>query len=426
MPGYKKPKKFTKKADSSKPTQPLEPIMLTYGVNNNYHKWAEAMRAEIAINYSSFVSVFDDDELYLPEEVDTSGYNPAHDPHGFIKCQLQTQIAEREKTVRRNELREPMVAALMWKYLSPESREAVMRHEDYHHDDHRTQPLQMHRSIRETHQVGGAAADAASRRAQSRLNYHSTKQGPMESIIDYKTRFTYNKESYDVNGNVDIPPGDVAIDFMNGLDNGRYARFVADLQNDRAKGHPVPATLNEMFQRASTFVVVKSNPRPGGGAVFTTTADEAHTFNNRRGGKGGRGGRGRGGRGQSGRGGGRGHIQRDTKSGGDEKRPRRTIVCYNCDEEGHISSHCPHRVEEVGEHDTAFVTVGHGSHQCKESPDGHCYVTTRKFKKTDALLDWCFDVTVVWKGLLTNLRKERSYVGGFGGAEGVNLSLIHI
>lgn len=423
MSGPKKPfRKFVKKAES-KPTEPQKLLMLTHGVSTNYPKWAEAMRAEIGIEYGNLVTIFDSNELLEPADVEVDDYDPDADPHGFIRCRIQSQISEREKQVARNEAMEPKVAALMWKHLSPESREAVMRHEDYNHDEHRNAPLQMLRSIRATHQVGGGAADAASRRAQSRQTYRLTKQGPMESIAEYKIRFTFNKEAYDDSGNVEIPEGDVAMDFLNGLDNGRYARFAADLQNDRAKGIAFPATLNDMFQRASTFVVVKSNPKLGGGAVFTTTADESNHFTNQRGGKGerggGRGGRGSrgGGRGRGGRGRGRGNSEQESKKD-DEKNPKKTIICYNCDEEGHIASKCPNRVEEVDEHHSAYVTTSLGA-PGTETPDKFSFVTKRKFLKTEALLDDCSDVTIAWKGLMTGLREELSYVGGFGGSEGI-------
>lgn len=422
MPGSKKqPKRFIKKV-ASKPDEPLKLLMLTHGVSTNYPKWAEAMRAEIGISYGNLVSIFDSDELLEPADVDTD-YVEDDDPHGFIKCRIKTKIAEREKEIALNERMEPKVAALMWKHMTPESREAVQRHVDYDHDEDRNNPLLMLRSIRATHQVGGGAADAASRRAQSRQTYRTTRQGPMESIAEYKVRFTFNKQAYDDAGNVEIPAGDVAMDFMNGLDNGRYARFAADLQNDRAKGIAFPGTLNEMFQRASTFVVVKSNPKFGGGAVFTTTADESNHHYNNSGARGthgrGRGGRGRGGRGQGGRGGGRGKAEHDAKANGGEQRPKKTIICYNCDEEGHIASHCPNRGEEVDEqHSSAYVTTSLGAKD-PETPEAHSFATQRKFLKTEALLDDCSDVTIAWKGLLTGLREELSYVGGFGGSEGI-------
>ena len=45
---------------------------------------------------------------------------------------------------------------------------------------------------------------------------------------------------------------DVAMDFMNGLDDHRYAGFKVDLINDIGQGSmKVPATLNDMYMLAS-------------------------------------------------------------------------------------------------------------------------------------------------------------------------------
>ena len=214
--------------------------------------------------------------------------------------------------------------------------------------------------------------DEASRRAQARQTYRSTKQGPMESIAEYKTRFTFNKEAYDQGGNVELPPEDVSMDFFNGLDNARYARFKADIENDRAKGVEGPQTLYDMFHRASNFVVVKSNWRPGGGAAFATRADESREFSS--GGRGGRGGRGAGrGSGKGGRGngnkGGRGSGKQDkdkstdddSKTTGDDKqqkKARKPVICYNCDEEGHMSYNCPNDKSDQEDRGSAFASFG--------------------------------------------------------------------
>ena len=112
---------------------------------------------------------------------------------------------------------------------------------------------------------------------------------------------------------------------------------------------------NDMFHRASNYVVVKSNWKSSGGAAFATRADDTREYDRGdRGGRGGRSGRsGRGGRG--GRGGGKGGRGGDgpakeksstdkSKADGDEKqkKARKPVICYNCDEEGHMSYNCPH------------------------------------------------------------------------------------
>ena len=99
-------------------------------------------------------------------------------------------------------------------------------------------------------------------------------QGPYEAIAEFKLRSTRVKEAYDDAGNAELSDEDVAMDFLMALDNGRYAKFKIDVENDAAKGIPPPGTLNAMFLRASTYKVERSSYRASGGAAFATRADE--------------------------------------------------------------------------------------------------------------------------------------------------------
>ena len=372
-------KSSEKRSKERRPRQPImkipEPpklIMLTHGKNTNFPAWKEAMRNEIAMEYGDLVNIIDLGEVLLPAEVDVDDFDLDNDPHGLELHKLKSALTSRQRLITSQEVDLPKCRALMWKHLSRESMEAVYRHDDYDEDQHRNDPLQLYLSLRATHPVGGGAMDEASRRAQARQTYRSTKQGPMESIAEYKTRFTFNKEAYDQGGNVELPPEDVSMDFFNGLDNARYARFKADIENDRAKGVEGPQTLNDMFHRASNFVVVKSNWRPGGGAAFATRADESREFSS--GGRGGRGGRGAGrGSGKGGRGNGnkgsRGSGKQDkdkstdddSKTTGDDKqqkKARKPVICYNCDEEGHMSYNCPNDKSDQEDRGSAFASFG--------------------------------------------------------------------
>jgi hypothetical protein len=51
------------------------------------------------------------------------------------------------------------------------------------------------------------------------------QQGPYESIITYKERFDVALRAYVEQENAELLEPDVAMDFFDGLDNGRYADF---------------------------------------------------------------------------------------------------------------------------------------------------------------------------------------------------------
>jgi hypothetical protein len=67
-------------------------------------------------------------------------YDLDNDPHGLELHRLKTAITNREKLIAKQEEMEPKLRAKMWKYLSRESMEAVLRHEDYDEEEHRNNP----------------------------------------------------------------------------------------------------------------------------------------------------------------------------------------------------------------------------------------------------------------------------------------------
>ena len=455
------PKVNIRPKNRSKPTEkdpePQRQVMLKFGAKTNFHEWKESMRTLIAMEFGDMVSIIDTGELFEPPEIEVGDYDAADDPHGFVLHELKTQISNRAKTVQKQIEQLPKCHALMWKYMSKESIEAVLRHEDYDEDEHRNNPLQLYLSIRDTHPVGGGAPDAASRRAKSRQMYKATVQGPFEGIVDYKRRFTFNYEAYIAAGNVALEPADVAMDFYSGLDGPRYAKFTVDIENGISKGEDPPQTLNEMFQRASDFKVVSSGYRPGRGAAFATRADDYRG--------GGRGGGGKGsGRGGAGRGkfnGNKGHGKSDktkkndkstTGSRGDAS-DRPPVTCWNCDQEGHLSYNCPLNEEEKEEpeHGTAHATFGRfhilktdsddeesvpqvleedfnvcedympepviDANKCDIGPvsAGRAMTTLRKMGWWEVLLDNQADISVVHPKLLTGVKQRVSYVSGLSG-----------
>lgn len=90
--------------------------------------------------------------------------------------------------------------------------------------------------------------------------YSACKQGAYESIVDYKRRFNARLDAYTASGNTAILKGDIAMDFMYGLDNSRYSEFKAEIINDiRKEVMDPPKDLNAMYLLASRWVVVHNN-----------------------------------------------------------------------------------------------------------------------------------------------------------------------
>ena len=126
--------------------------------------------------------------------------------------------------------------------------------------------------VKATHQLFTMSKVVSIIKKTTREEYAACKQGAFEHIVDYKQRFDARLDAFKVSGNTEPPKEDVAMDFMYGLDNGRYAEFKAEIVNDLQKGTLTTQIddLNKMYILASRRVVVKTGDKITGGATFAT------------------------------------------------------------------------------------------------------------------------------------------------------------
>jgi hypothetical protein len=107
--------------------------------------------------------------------------------------------------------------------------------------------------IKATHQILTTSKVASVIKKTACEAYAACKQGAFEKIEDYKWKFDARLDAFVVSGNIVPPKEDIAMDFMYGLDNARYADFKAEIVNNMQKGtlRTQLDDLNKMYTLAS-------------------------------------------------------------------------------------------------------------------------------------------------------------------------------
>ena len=197
--------------------------------------------------------------------------------------------------------------------------------------------------------------------------------------MDYKRKFDARLDALTVSGNIAPTKEDVAMDFMYGLDNARYADFKAEIVNDLQKGTITNQVndLNKMYILASRRVVVKTGKEIPGGATFATVD-------------------------------GKFERKKPTDGGGNDGKSKEQkqaerlakMKCFNCGEKGHPAKSCPKKKERVDDEDEEPPMAGMTVACC----------ATSKHKRLQQYFEVCLDngsqVNIVDSRLLTNLRTD--------------------
>jgi hypothetical protein len=114
----------------------------------------------------------------------------------------------------------------------------------------------------------------------ARKAYQNIKQGAFETLAQYSERFRETYKGYKETGTtlapVDIKENIQAMDFFHGLDQGRYGAFKTSMINSwSTEAFNPPATVNDIYRVAATWVRPTSRIEGGTAASFMTNEDEA-------------------------------------------------------------------------------------------------------------------------------------------------------
>ena len=386
--------------------------ILTYGANSNYLEWKEKITEICLVKFGFLGRCIKNGAYWLPPVV-PNNYNPATDPHGLALDALKQAMKHRQNQVNEMLEKRPAMYGYILTTLSSESKDKIKTDPTYVAYNANEDPLNLFLSIKKYHGSGAGHISVETGMGESRAEYAQIKQLGHESLVAFKTRFDQKLENYTAYGNPVMPPASIAYDFFRALDEARYGEFKCNIINNFKNN--MPATLMDMYEHASTFVVAPpAHTVAKGGVAYTTIGDRS---------SGGRYGVSNGGRGR-GRGRGRWKVNENSSSSSsrndkvaevkDDSKPNDidSVVCFGCGQKGHYKSKCPNKKSHYIDHDD--VTDAEIFH-CD-----HVFATGGNiWSQNDVLLDNQSNVSIIHRDMCSNVRyvDRPICVGGAGGKQ---------
>jgi hypothetical protein len=303
---------------------PEEVPILTFGPNNNFAKFKEALANKTLREYGDLGRLIDAWQYYAPEPPEPEDYDLDNDPHGLNR---QTFLEQQKLYMRHWEEMQnnrSKLYAMIWHYLCQESKEEVKRRADYELIKSTRDAQSLWNTIKETHKVFTISRIAAVIKKSACKEYQLMHQGPYETIITYKEQFDIALRAYKEQENAELLQPGIAMDFFDGLDNGRYAEFKKSILNGMTAGSVTqPATLNKMYLLANQWLKTTGVSQLGLASTFVTKLDMLD---------------------QSGKAG-KNQDKNKTKEKNAEappkpKRDLSKVKCFNCRKLGHIAPTC--------------------------------------------------------------------------------------
>jgi len=141
------------------------------------------------INMGKFDDLEEPDRTFvdLSEEFEKADYLDA------MKTYWKLKLDREEK--------EPQLYALILKYLSEESLEAVQKHQDWADIEANVDPVRLWKIVEDKHRGHSTSEVAAIVKLEARNQLKNLKQGAFESIITYKKRYNDALKAYHDHGN---------------------------------------------------------------------------------------------------------------------------------------------------------------------------------------------------------------------------------
>jgi hypothetical protein len=238
-------------------------------------RFKEALSKKALLEFGNLGKLINQGFIVMPDLPDRGTYGLDDDADGLNKLNYLEDMKQYRREIADYKRDKPKLCALIMKYLSDESIEAVQKEAGWTAVETDTDLETLWQLVALKHKVHSSSEVEAVMKLAARTQLASTWQGAYESIISFKQRYNNSLKACNDQKNPAMKPEDVAMDFFSKLDNGRYAEFKTTIINGlQMKSIKPPKDLNEIFTLANTYLKPKLVTGPGGaGSTIATTAD---------------------------------------------------------------------------------------------------------------------------------------------------------
>lgn len=361
------------------------------GGSSNIHEWERKAYLSIAKQYGVTAQFFilrdgeglpkhykyPDLEMPIPQNLDPFFIGPFHqndldpfhisnDPHGLVR----TEFMERRKILlNKQATAEGQYGQIFSILISKMSLESVTACKlasmvEWEQAIVNNDLIYLLTVIRQTHIVDTAVQDDPFAASQLRNKYSNCKQFPGENVAKYYERLEDILKDFD-SVSMERPSDlDIAMDFLNGLDKGRFSTLLVDVQNDmlRKRQNPnfngfIPENVSDALLLANKYRVAVAGGRSQHAATFITGV----TGNNGKSSKNGRNDKS-----------GNGNQKKNQSSAAAPKGGNSSmdeVECFKCHKKGHMQRNCPN-TEKSNSYDASngCVICGSKSHVTSKCP----------------------------------------------------------
>lgn len=253
------------------------PILRT-GVNNNFAVFWAALEIYLRREYGNLARFLNSDKYYVPPELVFPEEDWENEAKKAVMLGLINARTKEITTMAENRM---SACASIWGNLSEESQSLIRQSDLWPKIEPMDDPLSLTIAIKKTHiiaSVGNAVIDQAA----ARKAYNKVQQNPHESLVVYKRHFDDAITAMVSVGETKPSEDKLAADFIDRLDNNRYASLKATLTNNVTMNlGTYPATLTEAYDLCGKFQVVKTNSNSNATqqTAFVTSADVVNNNN---------------------------------------------------------------------------------------------------------------------------------------------------